>query len=413
MKFLLITILLTGIPYCLYASSAPADDAYKQGTLFSGLPEQEIAPARDTESTEPADLKMTPINSDVQLLKESPVIQENSSGERDHQVATQPSVSAEILDGFDTVDIEEGGNWLLKRKALEDTIDVIEKIHKVFTQILESRMDFKIRQTQFENEFDLFIGAIGFDLGDLEKTLMVLLDQMEKERNQEGDLSEKEREVMQELATRKAELQDLQSSMKMLHESETKIDDVMMTIEQQINTANSYQNQAWLNFQTIKKVLSDEKAEELYYSTESLYKSLLDVQSYLKGSLAQYFNQQLESLKEHMNKVKESIKQLQEKGIDIKKEVDRFEAQDIEKEQENINHDQEEAVKKAVADVKREQSEGFFARMIKGVTAFFQGIVGTLVNFFATIKHMIVGTAKIKTETRQLSAQEPVAQTGQ
>lgn len=75
------------------------------------------------------------------------------------------------------------------------------------------------------------------------------------------------------------------------------------------------------NFQTIKTVLSDEKAEELYLQTESLLKNMQDILQYLKGDLLTYFNSVIASLKQDMSKVETSIADLQSKGINLQDEV--------------------------------------------------------------------------------------------
>lgn len=265
-------------------------------------------------------------------------------------IATVATPTAAEIEGIDTVNIEEGGNWLLKRKALEETVNIMELINKIFTKILEVSMDFKIKHNQLNSEYDVFIATIGFDLGDSEKLFSVLLEDMERERKKVGDLSEPERDLLNELTEKKKEIENIQTNLKNLQDFDAKIVNVMTTVDNQVETANKLQNQAWRNFQEIKKVLSDERAEELYFNTEGIYKSMQEIYNYLKGNLAQYLSEQIKIMTDNMTMIKTSLQTLKEKGLDLKKEAEKFEQADYEAEKKKLQEcelKQEEVKEKA------------------------------------------------------------------
>lgn len=298
------------------------------------------------------------------------------------QKELEPRVE-EPLGTIDTVNIEEGGNWLLKRKALEDTIDTIEKSNGVFTQILESRMNYKIKQNQLDSEYDKFVSEVGFDIGDAEKLLADLTERVNQERVTQGDLTEPERELLTAITEKQNELKSLQESLETIGQIEKKIIDVMTTIDNQIKISNTYQNQAWKNFQEIKQVLSDERAEELYYNTDGIYKSLQEIYTYLKGTLASYFNEQIQAMRDQMSKVKASVNSLQQKGIDLKAEFEKLEKQDLEIDQkrmkEEVEQDVEQKLKAIMEREKKEQaSRGWWSFVKKSFSNFFS-LIG---NFF-------------------------------
>lgn len=223
-------------------------------------------------------------------------------------------------EGIDTYE-QEGGNWLLKRQALEKTMDVIEKIKDIFTKILESRIDYLVKRNKTDRSFDLFANKIGFELGDLNQLLKTLIEQLKAERKKEGDLTEEERTLLAEVESKITQLKDLKSTVNSISDMDASLDDAIMQLEKEITTSNSYQTRAWKNFQTIKKVLSDEKAEELYLQTESLLKNMQEILSYLKGDLLTYFNSVIDTLKEDMSKAEDSISALESKGINLQQEV--------------------------------------------------------------------------------------------
>ncbi|HEX2977841.1 MAG TPA: hypothetical protein VHO47_01840 [Candidatus Babeliales bacterium] len=318
----------------------------------------------------------------------APAVAAESITQSESQAAPEEneSVPEKPIGGIDTVNIEEGGNWLLKRKAVEDMIDLIGEINRRFSSILEARADYKIKQNQLDNEYDKFVTEIGFDIGDADKLLADLLEQLEREQKRQGDLTEQERELLAAITQKQSELTVLQEELQNIHAIESKINDVMTTVDSQIKISNGYQNKAWANFQEIKQLLSDEKAEELYYATDASYKSLQDIYAYLKNTLASYFNDQIQAMRDQMSKIKMSIANLQQIGLDLKHEFEKYEKQDMESDerrsQEEIDKEiREKAAQEAQAFEKKQGSKGIFASIIRSFTKFFNAIG----NFFGGI----------------------------
>ncbi len=247
------------------------------------------------------------------------VVPETKNEEVPVQVAKKQPV-VPVGEGIDTLE-QEGGNWLLKRQALEKTIDVIEKIKDVFTKTLEVRVDYLVKRNKTDRSFDTFANSIGFELGDLNQLLSTLVKQLKAERVQEGDLTEEERTLLQEVENKITELKSLKATLKSITEMDASLDEALMQLEKEITTSNSYQTRAWRNFQTIKKVLSDEKAEELYLQTESLLKNMQEILKYLNGDLLHYFDSVISTLKQNMSDTQEKIKALEAKGINLQEEV--------------------------------------------------------------------------------------------
>jgi hypothetical protein len=336
--------------------------------------------------------------------------QPESTSKKAQPVEKQISAISDI----DTVDIEEGGNWLLKRKALEDTVDVIEQINGVFNKLLEASTTFKIQRNKIDSEFDAFLSIIGLDLGDADQLLTDLLDALEKERKNLGDLTADERAAIVSINEKKNDIKQLQADLKALISLDDEIDKVLMTVDNQIKTANNYQGEAWKNFQAIKKVLSDEKAEDLYYRTEGLFKSMQDIYAYLTGILTDYFNSQMQMMRNQMNKVKSIMQSLQQKGIDLKQQVDKFEQEDEERQKEMHLQEQEEALKKALEEAKRKETTWTQSIMhmisypFEQVKLLWHYLYSTISEWFsvspkkAQVAEQLAKSEKISAETQQL-----------
>lgn len=300
------------------------------------------------------------------------------------QEAPQPIIDkapeAIAKEGVDTVDIEEGGNWLLKRKALEDTVDLIEQIGRTFTQIIEASMDFRIKYNQLNNEYDHFIGSIGFDLGDTDQLLSDLAQSLENERKKESDLTEQERELENAVAQKQKEVAQLQESLKKLRDLDAKIVNVLTIVDQQVQVGNTYQNQAWKNFQTIKKVLSDEKAEAFFYNTQGLFKNIQATYHYLKETLSAYFMEQSAALRNEISLIKNQVESLKKIGIDLKKSIEKNEQEDQEREKKSQEEEMAQVLEKKVEELEKEYAaknktglwhslRGYFNAFINGIVA--------------------------------------------
>jgi hypothetical protein len=345
-------------------------------TFFGILPIQlfcsEVLPpsAPGSYQEETALLKRAPVPSIPEQPAPGPVVLPTPAA-----VGHEPSAAAKPITGtpaspvigIDTIDIEDGGNWLLKRKALEDTIVLIQEINGFFTKILQASTDFKISRNKLDTEYDAFIMTIGFSLGDSDQLLTMLLQDLEKEREHIGDLSSDERAAIQMINEKKNELEQLQADLKALGSLSDELDMVINTVDSQIKTANNYQNQAWKNFQMIKKVLNDEKADELYYQTEGLYKSMQDIYSYLTQKLSQYFTGQIQAMRDHMDKIKSSVQSLKQKGIDLQKNIDQMEQQDEKLQQQRLQEEEQEAIKEAVAQAEMGIKKGSWFQSLKSV----------------------------------------------
>lgn len=223
-------------------------------------------------------------------------------------------------EGIDTLE-QEGGNWLLKRQALEKTVNIIEEINTYFTRILEIRIDYLMKRNKVDREFDLFMNKIGFDLGDLHNTLQAMESSLEKQRKEMGDLTESERTTLQDLEEKIKEIQHIKETLVTIADLDASLDDVIMQVEKEISTSNIYQSEAWKNFQMIKKILSDEKAEELYLTTQGLLKNMQQIEVYLKGKLLEYFNGIVGRLQQEMSTLESTFETLKERGINIEEEL--------------------------------------------------------------------------------------------
>jgi len=269
---------------------------------------------------------------------------------------TAPKAKEQEDDLLDTINIDEGFNWLEVRKMLEDTIDQIEKINSLFIKVLDVRMDYLKQRNQIDKEFDTFISQIGFDLGDLSSTLDTMREIMKKDQEEDGDLTAAERAFVQKVKEKKNTLKQLQKDIAAITDLDESIDKIIMTVEDQINTARKYQTQAWQNFQTLKK--SPQRSQELLAKTRGLYESMNDIYTgYLKGKLLQHFNETLQTMRNQMNKISSQLQSLKSAGIDLQKEIDTLQKQDEQEDRERLEDELEAQLKKELEEQEKQKAE--------------------------------------------------------
>lgn len=229
----------------------------------------------------------------------------------------------------DTFDITTGGNWVLKRVWWEKTEDVYEKIKDVFSSVMGLRSYFIKQRNDFDREADIFYGEMGIDQSPLQNLIHQAQDLMQKEKEEQGYLDKKERAFVDKLAGKERTLEQLKLDIKGIQELDQKIDEALDTLFHQIDTCNDYEQKAWNNFKEIARELNDKKARVLYYDTETVYKDCLKIEEYIKHPFTAYFNEIVESAKEHMQKIAQQMNGLKKEGIDLVKEAQELEKDEV------------------------------------------------------------------------------------
>ena len=301
--------------------------------------------------------KTVPVKKEEKKVKKPTPIRDKPKEEKK---STKPT---EMLD---TLDIEEGGNWFIKRRILEEMFKLIDEMDQVNTKIRDMRMTFFKARNDIDKEVALFVKDIGYNLGKLDQIATTILNVMERERKQEGDLSDEERSVV--LAVEKVEkkVKQIQDAVQEIMSLDNKIDaEILKSLEDRINESASYRQQGWKNLQSTKKMLSDEKAQNLYNKTEALYDTMQNVLRWLQTKLLLYFNQTIKTMRNDMNTIKSDLKELQSKGINLQKEVEKIEEQEETVEKQRTKNEMEDAVEQAIERTKdkMKQEKGFFAQI--------------------------------------------------
>ncbi len=268
-----------------------------------------------------------------------------------------------VAEGFDTVNIQEpSGNWLYKRIWWEKAQKRYDKIQGEMNQVLESRMAFLTKQHEAgETIFEPLLINMGLSQGELNVILADLIHEIEVVKAiQGGKLTPEQKDFLDKIAVHQKSLEQLQQDVQAIATIDRELEEDINELEKQITRARGYEKEAWDDFQTIGKELSDVKARTLYYTIETLEKNVGDILQYINTTLSSHFDQLIKVAREQADRITTTMQSLKEKGIDFKKHAQAMEKQAAQKQHEQSQAEKQEAIEKALQE--QEQASSWSAR---------------------------------------------------
>jgi hypothetical protein len=283
------------------------------------------------------------------------------------------------MSSIDTIDLDQPeGNWLQKRIWWERAKDKYKECRDAYEAIFASRMTFFEKKSDIEKTIlNPFYREIGLEQAELRDTLNVLVEDVEREREETGFLDEKEREFLDMLYKSKKDLEQLKLDIDTIDDIDLHIDKAVNTLNGKINEAHRFEQSAWQEFEAITRELSDKNAYERYYVIDGLHKNLKELKKYIDSEFSRYFDGLVQAVKDKTERAKKEIQELKDRGINLKEQHSLLvaEEQTDEKEQARIAEQKAaEAAKKAA----QTAQGGFFSKILGAVINFFKAIWNAL-----------------------------------
>lgn len=272
---------------------------------------------------------------------------------------------------LDTLSIEGSGNWLEKRIWYEKAEQVFTKLRGLVAQTVDASGKFLTSSNVAFEKVHTFYATAGVEDGKLEAKIAAASDELQAMTVKQGDLTVEEKAQRQTITQSQQELKQITKGLKFLQDIEDKIDETVQQAFKTVAQARSYETKAWNNFVAIAKEIDDKKARSLYYEMESFEKNILERKSYLEQKLLPYLqNELIQRAYRSIQKVQALVQGLQQKGIDLEKQLDADKAGEPKNIQAHEKLAQElaakEAQEKSVRDEqvrKAAQNKGFMGRM--------------------------------------------------
>lgn len=247
----------------------------------------------------------------------------------------------EIGQMLDTIDIEESGNWLLKRVWWEQAESVFEKIISLNDSIVKTQMDYFAKRNEADKTLNLFYRTIGYESGELNETIDFLIAESQKERESMGELTIQEREFLELLNEKKKELEQLKSDLKELAQMDETLTATVTQVIEQVNRCRDYEKDAWTSFKEIGRSLDDKKARTLFYQAETDFKNIQNISRYLKQDLINYFHNLLTQIEQLSSNIALKIDAFKKEGFDLQERSEMLKRTDeLKKQNKNVEGQQ-------------------------------------------------------------------------
>ena len=286
--------------------------------------------ASDEESEQSEDSGSEEIESKEE---EKPESKEEEKPESKEEEKEEPKKVLTVIEkepeiGIDTVDIEEAqGNWLFKRIWWSKAEKKYEKIRKIFESVLDSRSIFIAKRAEIKKSIlEPFYISLGLSQQDLQRLIEKLLNYIADELNAQEGMTNEGRKSLEKIKPENAVLKRIKSDLEDISRIETKMEDALRQLAENVQRVRKGERDAWDKFKDIAEVLDDIKARKLFYEIDFIAQDTFDVQAFILGEFTQHFDQFEEKIKKLVERIKESIESLKNKDIDLEEVLKNIEA---------------------------------------------------------------------------------------
>lgn len=286
-----------------------------------------------------------------------PVVQVTAEEPQPVTAVTKPAIMPQ---GITTKPEDYRGNWYDKRQILSQARTVYEQVRERIAKVDSQQQGFLTKQRAVDKEMDALFLSLGFEEGELEERYTELMNELNRERSGQGQLTEEERKLLAQVEEKKKLLQEFREEVTTLQELKGAIAKAVSTMVEQIELSRSYEQKAWENYDKIDNVLNEKVAQQLLNEMQSFAEHITAIDSYMRGKLMQYIDQTAESLRGAMQKIKSQVDELKRLGVILSRQIAEQEkaAEEARKHAEELRKQREQADKKTPP-----PSSGWFATL--------------------------------------------------
>lgn len=287
-------------------------------------------------------------------------------------------------DPLDTVDVQEGGNWLIKRQALEAAMDHIEQINNLYEKMVEARFEFSSVRSKARSENDLFLVRLGSTLKDLDAKVTEFLNRIQEEKK---PADEEQNSELRALRAHKVQLQEIKEAAGKLPVLDAKLDEAVASIEPQVARARGYKAEAWRHFQAIKRVWNEERAEDLLGQTDALLATMQKLYNgWMRQELAQYVQEVMRNASSQIALITKNLAILSDAGIDLVQRIPEAGQAGVQKQVDSSDSKPEDRMQKEEASLKDKSSKAQSGSIFGAIESFFERLITTILKPFTWFK---------------------------
>lgn len=295
----------------------------------AGVPTMQPAPSTETKPT--TSPTPTAVSSDAAVMSPAPAPAPSSGtfspapAPEATPVAPSPDDLEFKLDDETSIDTlgqeEPQGNWLFKRIWWEQSESRYEKLRGLASMVQELRMEFLTKRTKVERDLlDPFYLSIGVGQGELQAIIAGLLENKSDKTQAKPSLpgSKESQDLLVEAQQEHEQLEQLGRDVEAIVTLEGRLDEAIDTLMQLVGRVAKSEQEAWQFFKDVSRVLNDKKAQELSYRIKGAADNISADLDYIKGPYAKSFDELMQQIPTQVDRVKNGLKVLKEKGIILK-----------------------------------------------------------------------------------------------
>lgn len=280
---------------------------------------------------------------------------------------TSDTKTEDVEVGLNTVDVNEEGNWLLKKLWWQEGLEAYTEIQKTNNNLSGIQLDYLTLKSNSERELDSSWIKLGFDDEHLVDNFDMIIDKLNLEANEKKpEVDNKDENKADNLLKTATGLKD---DLSKIAQYQFKLDDVIEDVVNHLKKCRSYETQSWDYLQQIAKTLDDNKARLLYLEIEANLKNIKNLVNYLNVDLRKYASDLINEQHDSLDKIKNALEELKNNGIEISKDIKKVDEEEkIAEEKREKAH--QEALRKASE--KKKKNKGFFEKIWDNIYNWFK-----------------------------------------
>ncbi len=226
------------------------------------------------------------------------------------------------------------GNWIKKSEWYNQLKATILQISTTTKDIAESRQVFRQKYIGIGNQHADFFKKFGFEGGKIEELFAGLDRYLEKQRkrsvdeftikNRAGELKVRDMQtridlIDEKIKSYKVKLEQLKLDLQSIEELDKSLFDRLSKVDEQLELVNQDNAKVREMQKTMLYVVDHNKARDLYFKLKNeILAKLESIKTYLTQTLMQDFDTVSATINSQVKKTKDSIEELEAKGLIIK-----------------------------------------------------------------------------------------------
>ena len=273
-----------------------------------------------------------------------PGIEEELSPERDTLELEVESSSDSNRFGPENVDeseeiIGDQGNWVKKRKWVEEALDINEQIQDGVISIQKLSQGFQKKFNNVDKDLDSFYLSMGFSRGKIsiifkkielfvgkkkQKEITFLRKKVENEDLSESYRDYKSEEIEDEVKDLLRDLKQLGLDMKSIEELDASLGERLKKVDEHINMSIKSGKDSSGITEEMWHFIDHRKAANRFYDIRNIKEQEKARLNYIENDLTNDFDAVVVRIKNQIERVKKEIKDLEDRGLIIKHRAERI-----------------------------------------------------------------------------------------